>query len=77
MDYPVIESHAQPTGLVCVQCSKPVATIESDPADAFVFHCPACGHRWTVQRSESQVVENEPSPSGTGRTARILRFPQA
>jgi DNA-directed RNA polymerase subunit RPC12/RpoP len=42
------EPQPKPTGLVCLQCNKPFATIESESEDGFDCHCPNCGHRWSV-----------------------------
>jgi hypothetical protein len=36
------------TGLVCSACERPVALIENKLPRTLVFHCPACGHWWSV-----------------------------
>ena len=42
------ESPLKTTGLVCMQCNKPFATIETESDDGFECRCQRCGHRWTV-----------------------------
>lgn len=37
------------TGLVCQTCKRPVVQIENRTPTGFVFHCPACDHRWSAR----------------------------
>jgi len=48
------EVQPRSTGLVCMQCNRPYAVIESESTDSFDFRCQRCGHRWTVPTTEKK-----------------------
>jgi len=50
--YPKTMADVPYTGLVCPTCRQPVAMVENRLPKTVVFHCPACGKRWSTSEPD-------------------------
>jgi DNA-directed RNA polymerase subunit RPC12/RpoP len=41
------------TGIVCPSCGKPVGVAENKALSEVMFWCPACNHRWIIEKPET------------------------
>ena len=39
------------TGIPCLSCHEPIATVGHIGAEGLTMNCPACGHRWSARDS--------------------------
>jgi hypothetical protein len=53
--YRVEPRPAKSTGLGCIRCRQPVATIEDEGAGAVIFRCPRCEYRWSTDHAAMKV----------------------